>query len=169
MVWEVLDAILRATTKLGQAGAEAAEGVVETDVGRGLKGVRKWREWDARGQGVEVDVTGKRNLYKEAMEGTLVCESSRLETSLVETSSTLTFFSSSPSRIPKSHLPHLRHPSRHHSWTFSSTSQPFPCHRLPRCHTHRSRFRSLLRCHSRSSPRPWSSWSDAHHRCALKK
>ncbi|KAL7416706.1 hypothetical protein BDY24DRAFT_433048 [Mrakia frigida] len=77
MVWEVLDAILRATTKLGQAGAEAAEGVVETDVGRGLKGVRKWREWDARGQGVEVDVTGKRNLYKEAMEGTLVSESQK--------------------------------------------------------------------------------------------
>ena len=75
MVWEVLDAILRATTKLGQAGAEAAEGVVDREVGRGMKGVRKWREFDVRGKKVEIDGKGKRNLYKEAMEGTLVCES----------------------------------------------------------------------------------------------
>lgn len=88
MVWEVLDAILRATTKLGQAGAEAAEGVVEREVGRGMKGVRKWKEFDVRGKEGEMDSKGKRNLYKEAREGTLVCEFERaFESSFVLSSS----------------------------------------------------------------------------------
>ena len=70
MVWEVLDAILRATTKLGQSGAEPADGVVLTDVGRGLKGVRKWEEWNVKGKDKAVEPT--RNLWKEVEAGTLV-------------------------------------------------------------------------------------------------
>lgn len=74
MVWEVLDAILRATTKLGAAGGEeVVGGVVERDVGRGRKGVRKWREWDARMEGKSSGE--RRNLWKEVEEGRLVCES----------------------------------------------------------------------------------------------
>jgi hypothetical protein len=76
MVWEVLDSILRATTRVGDSGGVAAEGVVLSDVGRGAKGVRKWQEWDVKGKDKAVEGAGpKRNLWSEVEAGTLVGQS----------------------------------------------------------------------------------------------
>jgi hypothetical protein len=77
MVWEVLDAVLRACTSVVPEGKEGERGVVEKDVERGGKGVRRWKEWDVR---EKVGASGKgkerveRNFWKEVEEGKLVCE-----------------------------------------------------------------------------------------------
>lgn len=47
MLWAVLDAILRACTGVGEVQG-GSEGVVETDVQVGKKGVRRWSSFDAQ-------------------------------------------------------------------------------------------------------------------------
>lgn len=69
----MLDALLRAC---GDTVEDVeAIGEIETDVKRGGKGVRRWKEWDvSKTEGFQGQAPMSRNVWKAVAEGSLVCE-----------------------------------------------------------------------------------------------
>lgn len=136
LVWEVLDALLRSCTTLASdAVEEVKDGEVEAEVKRGGKGVRRWKAWDVRKLLDEKDrerSTGRnytKAVEEDTMVGEFLCIFTNMGTLLMGSES---FFLLSSSSRASSFVQSFCRSFGHHPRPFSSTSQPFPCHRLPR-------------------------------------